>query len=360
MPQHDPRILFLADTHLGFDLPLRPRVERCRRGPDFFRNLDLALRPALQREVDLVVHGGDLLFRSRVKPWLVEKAVAPLLRVADRGIPVVVVPGNHERSRIPFPLLAAHSRVFILDRPRTLEFDIRGHALALSGFPCVRTGIRDRFADLVGRTGWREVTATIRLLCIHQTVEGAAVGPSNYTFRRGADVIRGRDIPGGFAAVLAGHIHRHQILSSDLSGRPLAAPVFYPGSIERTSVAERDEAKGHLTMTLTGSADRGGVVKEWSFDRLPARPMVDLDVQTAGGSRQQLEKQLLDRLGSIDPTAIVRVCPVGDVEPRLLPVLRADRLRALAPPTMIISLRWRPADRANSKSGRSYARNRKT
>lgn len=65
-----PRILFLADTHLGFDLPLRPRVDRPRRGPDFFRNFSLALQPALQREVDLVVHGGDLLFRKRVKPWL--------------------------------------------------------------------------------------------------------------------------------------------------------------------------------------------------------------------------------------------------------------------------------------------------
>jgi len=235
MPERDPRILFLADTHLGFDLPLRPRVERCRRGPDFFHNFDLALRPALQRKVDLVVHGGDLLYRSRVKPWLVQKAVAPLLRVADRGVPVIVVPGNHERSRIPFPLLAAHDKVFILDRPRTLRFDIRGHALAVSGFPCVRDGIRDRFADLLGRTGWRNVNGTIRLLCIHQTVEGATVGPKGYTFRGGSGVIRGRDVPSGFAAVLAGHIHRHQVLRTDLSGLPLAAPVFYPGSIERTS-----------------------------------------------------------------------------------------------------------------------------
>ena len=55
-----PRILLLADTHLGFDLPLRPRVERPRRGADFFRNFELALRPALQGKVDLVIHGGDL------------------------------------------------------------------------------------------------------------------------------------------------------------------------------------------------------------------------------------------------------------------------------------------------------------
>ena len=32
------RILFLADTHLGFDLAFRPRIERRRRGPEFFAN----------------------------------------------------------------------------------------------------------------------------------------------------------------------------------------------------------------------------------------------------------------------------------------------------------------------------------
>ena len=60
------RILFLADTHLGFDYPFRPRVQRRRRGPDFFRNFDLALQPAHRGEVDLVVHGGDIFYRSKI------------------------------------------------------------------------------------------------------------------------------------------------------------------------------------------------------------------------------------------------------------------------------------------------------
>ena len=41
------RILFLADTHLGLDLPFRPRIQRRRRGPEFFTNFERALRPAL-------------------------------------------------------------------------------------------------------------------------------------------------------------------------------------------------------------------------------------------------------------------------------------------------------------------------
>jgi exonuclease SbcD len=105
------RVLLLADTHLGFDFPLRPRVKRRRRGPDFFANTREALGPARRGEIDLVVHGGDLLYRSKVPAELVRMALEPLLEVADRGVPVVLVPGNHERSAIPYPRLGgAHQR----------------------------------------------------------------------------------------------------------------------------------------------------------------------------------------------------------------------------------------------------------
>jgi DNA repair exonuclease SbcCD nuclease subunit len=59
----------------------------------------------------VVVHGGDLLYRSRVPAWLAEAALAPLKRLAESGVPVLLVPGNHERSRMPFPLLALHERL---------------------------------------------------------------------------------------------------------------------------------------------------------------------------------------------------------------------------------------------------------
>jgi DNA repair exonuclease SbcCD nuclease subunit len=95
------RILFLADTHLGVDLAFRPRIERRRRGPEFFANFKRALQPALDGQVDCVVHGGDLLFRSKVPARLVQMAFEPLRQVADREIPVYLVPGNHEyQSRV--------------------------------------------------------------------------------------------------------------------------------------------------------------------------------------------------------------------------------------------------------------------
>ena len=53
------QVLLIADTHLGFDLPFRPKIKRRRRGHDFFANFQKSLLPALKGEVDLVVHEGD-------------------------------------------------------------------------------------------------------------------------------------------------------------------------------------------------------------------------------------------------------------------------------------------------------------
>ena len=335
----------MADTHLGFDLPLRPRVERRRRGPDFFANFERALAPARRGEVDLVVHGGDLLYRSKVRRELVYRALEPLIEVATGGLPVVVVPGNHERSAVPYPLLAAHAGVHLLDRPRTVRLEIGGRRVAVAGFPFERHRPRDHFARLLEATGWRRQGADVRLLCLHQTVEGARVGPSGYTFRHGADVIRGADLPPGFAAVLAGHIHRRQVLTRDLAGRPLAAPVLYPGSVERTSFAERHEPKGYMTLDLAAGAG-GGRLERWRFHELPTRPMVDLQIDGDGLGPRRLARRVRRALGSLAPDAVVRLTVRGRPAPTAGEPLSSPTLRALAPTTMTVSLRRPPRRRA--------------
>src|SRR6185503_4960245 len=114
------RILLLADSHLGFDLPVRPRVERRRRGHDFLANYARALAPALAGEVDVVVHAGDVFDRSSVVSTLAWQAFEPLRRIADAGIPVLIVPGNHERSRLPHLRFARHPNLHVFAEPRSV------------------------------------------------------------------------------------------------------------------------------------------------------------------------------------------------------------------------------------------------
>jgi DNA repair exonuclease SbcCD nuclease subunit len=328
------RILLLADTHLGFDLPVRPRIERRRRGHDFFANYDRVLRAARDHAVHAVVHGGDVFYRSRVPASLVQRGFTPLKRLADDGIPVYVVPGNHERGAMPFPMLAEHPGIHVFDRPRTYTAAWNGVRVALAGFPSQRTGIRGTFREVLGATGWERAHADVNLLCVHQCFEGATVGPQNYTFRYADDVVRVAHIPLPFAAVLAGHIHRHQVLTTDLGGRPVPAPVFYPGSIERTSFAEREEGKGYLVLEVTPGGACGGVVQSWAFHRLPTRPMIVADVSGHGAGRAHVRRLLADAIARAPADAVLRVRVSGVPAPDGFAAVRAAAVRALTPPMM--------------------------
>ncbi len=338
MPSPTARILFLADTHLGIDLPARPKIARRRRGHDFFANYERVLQAARAHGVHAVIHGGDVFYRSRVRAEIVQAAFAPLKRLAEEGIPVYVVPGNHERSAIPHAMLALHPQIHVFDRPRTFVAEWNGVRLALAGFPFCRQGVRGTFADLLRETAWERVDADVNLLCVHQCFEGATVGPQNFTFRYADDVVKARDVPAAFAAVLAGHIHRHQVLTTDLDGRPLPTPVLYPGSIERTSFAERQEDKGYLVLEVERGAGRGGRLTDWTFHRLPARPMVVAEVEAGGLDADALRALLVDAIARAPDDAVLRIRVHGVPSPRGFAALRAAELRHLAPETMNVEV----------------------
>jgi len=336
------RILLCADTHLGFDLPLRARVERRHRGPDFFENFQRVLDRARERRADLLVHGGDLFFRSRVPAAIVDRAYAMLERLASDGIPIVIVPGNHERSNLPASLWLAHPRIHVLADPRTIVFDVGGMRVAVAGFPSVREGVRPRFPSLLEATGWRENEAGLRLLVLHQAIEGAQVGPTGYTFRHGADVIPRAALPPEFDAVLAGHIHRAQILYRSRPDRSFL-PVVYPGSTERTSFAERLETKGFYEIEAVPRPERGRPGLAFEFVPLPARPMVEI-LLPPGLPPGELHRFMVARAAEMDPDAVVRLRCAGAVPDETLRLLTSRLLREVLPPTVSLatSAGWFP------------------
>ena len=331
------RILLLADSHLGFDLPVRPRVARRRRGYDFFANYRRALEPAFAGEVDLVVHAGDVFDRSVVVPTVAHEAYESLRRIADLGIPVFIVPGNHERSRLPHVRFAAHRLIHIFDRPRTFVAEVRGTSVALSGFPYERRNVRARFNELLEATAWRTEPAALRLLCIHHCVEGATVGPQHFTFTTADDVIAARDLPPDFSAVLSGHIHRHQVLTCDLQRRPLSTPVLYPGSVERTAFAEASETKGFMVVRLHASESPPAL--RWEFRPLPARPMLREDVSVTGMDTRSLESTLRAIIAAAPCDAVLTVRVTGVLTDAHWQTLSAERMRALVPATMNVEVR---------------------
>jgi len=293
--------------------------------------------PALNGEVHAVVHGGDILYRSKVPPRLVEMAFEPLKQVAGSGTPVYLVPGNHERAAIPHAHIAEHPNIHLFAHPRTFILQTAGGSLALAGFPYVRTGIRKDFSDIVAQTGWQQIKADAYVLCIHQSVDGATVGPHGYTFRYGHDVIRTDDLPPIFSAVLAGHIHRFQVLTQNLRGKTLSVPVFYPGSTERTSFAEKNERKGYLILEFETENPTAEALRRWTFHELPARPMIQLGLHAVGMRGTEIQAWVQSRLLEIPQDSIVKLKVHGKISESAMAVFSAPSLRALAPETMNIS-----------------------
>lgn len=353
----DLRVLLLADTHLGFDLPSRPRVKRRRRGLDFLANYAAALEPAFSGEIDLVVHGGDVFDRASVESAIAYQAFEPLRRVADRGVPVFIVPGNHERSRLPHARFAHHPNVHVFDRPRTFALEVRGKPVALTGFPYERRNVRTQFPALLEEARWRSEPAALRLLCMHHCVEGATVGPANFTFTTAEDVIRVRDVPAEFAAVLSGHIHRHQVITTDLRRRPLETPVLYPGSVERTSLAEIGEPKGFMVVNIGSSGDaRVG----WSFHHLPARPMIREAIVADGKSASALELAVRAIVEAAPNDAVLSIRVDGTLTDAQWQGLAAARLREFVPETMNVEIRPNAGTFVNSHAVTSSPRSRRS
>jgi len=331
------RLLLFSDTHLGFDQPLHPRIKRRRRGSDFESNLNRILDFAVSENVDFAVHCGDVFFRSRIPPELTSRIFEKLEVLPENNIPLYIVPGNHERSKIPNPLLAIRKGIHIFSSSQSYQIHKNHISVTLGGFPFNRS-VRANFRELVENTGMFSNVSDFYFLCIHQAVQGAVAGAQNYIFSYGSNVIPEDAISFPVDAVLSGHIHSHQILLwKDLNGNTV--PVIYPGSIERTSFAERNETKGFVILDM--SLGRDGQKEIFTkFIELPARPMLFLHIDNEYDSKGKYLAFIEKKLATLPEDSIVKISFQVSLKTNenILPGI--EELRTIAPETMNLSLRY--------------------
>lgn len=292
------KIVFLADTHLGFDFPMHPKKSKRRRGPDFFTNFDRVISYSQENNVDLVIHGGDLFYRTLVPQPIVDMVYDRIGNLAQFGIPIVIVPGNHESSKLPLSLFLHHPNIHYFTKTQVFKFNFKNINLDIAGFPCVRKDIKTRFSGIVNELQPQlSANADIKLLCMHQTVEGAVVGPSDYVFKNGKDIIPKGDLPIDYNLILSGHIHRSQVLHESEK----STIVIYPGSVEKTAFAEKNEIKGFYQITIDDNLSI-----EFNFIPLPARPMEDIYLSEMSYTNNSLKREIVEKVSILSPDSIIR------------------------------------------------------
>jgi len=324
------KIVFFADTHLGVDYPIKPKIEQRRRGNDFFDNYKKVLDYAVESKADLVLHGGDFFFRSKVPSLIVDKAYDILYDFAENDIPFIIVPGNHERSELPTSILMNHRNIHIFDEPKTMFFEKQKAIISITGFPNIRNGIRLQYKQIFEQATEGNPDADIRLLLMHQAIQESQI--EGFTFRYGIDVLPLEMLPVDYMAVLSGHIHRAQIFQYEKNGKQI--PVIYPGSTERTSIAEMAEEKGFYELIFEETNNKWKLT-ETNFHILPTRPMVRIDITKLTEDEKVLRNLLEAELSKIDPNVVVRLrCEISETRK----LLKAELLRELTPKTMTLTL----------------------
>jgi len=85
--------IHIADTHLGYEqYGVRERFN------DFSRAFWDIVDDALNRRVDFMVIAGDLFNKRAIDALTLIHAIEGLKKLKERGIPVVAIEGNHDRS----------------------------------------------------------------------------------------------------------------------------------------------------------------------------------------------------------------------------------------------------------------------
>ncbi len=277
-------IALIGDSH--FDESPGGRFDECVRIHEWI------VEDLEQRDVDLIVHSGDV-FERRSTPRE-RRAVADWLRTAAEIAPVVMVRGNHD----------ALGDLLIFERLRTkhpivVEEAARVHVVAGVAVGCLAWPRKGAILAMLGRDVPQETAAQVAVDELRNVIRGLGLqmeaheGPRvllAHAMVRGSRTSTGQPLVGcdfelGLEdlalaradAYLLGHIHMPQEWDVEVAGR---APVIYPGSPRRTAFGEVEE-KGYVLLDIGPDRDLelepDAGTAQWERIPTPCAPMLLLE-----------------------------------------------------------------------------------
>lgn len=363
------KLLHTADIHLGITTYGRIDAETGlnTRLLDFKRSFEFMVERAVAEDVDCFVFAGDA-YRTADPTPTQQKIFADCLRpLADAGIPMVMLVGNHDHP-VTFGKASAldiygHLRgtVHLFRRPRLSVVPTKSGPLQLVALPWpirsmilardehrskapdeLRAFIEELYTEFVRgaahsiqdretKEGHTFDPALPTVLVGHLTVQGATLAGSERTslIAHEPKFTVGQLAVDPIDYVALGHIHQHQDRHD--GAHP---PVVYSGSIERVSFKEWNEQKGFVLIDI--DADGETKTTTWRHVETPARPFVAVAVDARDAAAPT--ERILQAIDGTDVTdAIVRVRYHID-ESQVADVDIARIREALAPAHVVASI----------------------
>lgn len=265
------RILHVSDTHLGYR-QYRSDV----RHDDFRSNFERAVEEATDRDVDAVVHTGDLFHDSNPSVEDPYDCGELFARLDEAGIPTYGIVGNHERKADTelLDLVGRMGNVGRLDTEPTLVGDV-----ALYGIDAIPSR---RWETTSFELAPPPEEANVNILCLHQLF-----APPLEAEHAHHDLSAVLDSVGiQLDGVALGDAHTPE--STEIDG----TEVWYAGSTARTQKSQDPTRAVQLVETRYGSIDRTQIA-------LDTRQFESMAVEFGPGDRvghlrDRLRQQPLD------------------------------------------------------------------
>ncbi len=294
------KILHTADIHFGSNA--YGRIDTGSglnsRLLDFKKSFDFLVERALDEDIDLFLFAGDA-YRTADPTPTQQKAFAQCLKpIADHGIPIAMIVGNHDHpisfgkaSALDiYPYLSGDIHLFhqpdvqvIQTKSGPLQFialpwPIRSMLLTKEEHrsktpPEIREFIEEKYINFVKLATESLDPDLPTVLSAHLSVHGAELSGSEQTsliahepkFSVGQLALSPIDY------IALGHIHKYQ--DRNAGNRP---PVVYSGSIECISFKEWENRKGFVIVEIEGTGESKKT--SFRFVETPARPFVAIQV----------------------------------------------------------------------------------
>jgi exonuclease SbcD len=274
------KILLSPDLHCFYDNYGRVLPDgKHSRLVDWERTSSHLLQAAVDNEVDVAVFPGDFFKNSRPAPEQIIAVSNLISSFASYGIKVVGCPGNHDLVAAgkpgPVDLVKAvcgdDMMVQMTSVPEVFQVEGVNIAVLPSVKPNSLIDAADNPSELASIISQRlvEICRSLMVQCCeegpekkniligHWTISGAVTSSGQLLYGGLEPVIPLTELQGmGWDAVLFGHIHKPQILSTS----PF---IGYAGALERVDFGEEDDPRGcYIIDTNDGS---------YQWVELPAR-----------------------------------------------------------------------------------------
>jgi len=273
-------ILHTADTHIGYQQYHQPE-----RKEDFNDAFKQIVDNAIDQNVDVVVHAGDLFHRSRPSISDLQYVVSQLQRLSTADIPFYMIVGNHDQTREhtwPLFFQTLGLATYLSDTPEVND------QIAFYGLDYVEDSLRSQL-----NYHFKDSGADKNILVAHGLFEPFEHGKWDMEEILNKSSIR-------FDIVLAGDDHTPGTESVD------ETVITYPGSSERTAADQR-HSRGYNVIKINSA----GTEIDWT--PIKTRDFVYIDIELGEDDGTQYVRQQIEQT-DIPEGGVIIVTLTGDGE----------------------------------------------